>query len=203
MSINMQAIMSKVRAYEKSKRCAEKTKKYIRYCVENNIEKTCAGDTILTEKKMNELAEAMINILQSIAGAYNLPESVFDNIMSLTKDSLILEKADNKKDSYSIGLYFSDDLSRPSLLIVGGSRSGRTGEGISNIISLFDTGATIKTNREIRGIWDGHENLGEVSATLHRPELHFMRDAIQQFNTTYGTQYDVYAELPGVAYYAR
>ena len=90
------------------------------------------------------------------------------------------------------------------LNIYGGAYGGYTGEGIDNILALFNNGAVnggmsqyhLKTTI---GSPDGDEYL----ATNHTyyPPLHFMQRAIDRFNHEYVNEFQCIAEL-GDAYLA-
>jgi hypothetical protein len=79
-------------------------------------------------------------------------------------------------------------LSRPSLLITSGDARGkRTGGGVENIVSLFDTG--YKTNKQVHGVWDSHSELGDIGSKTERQALYFIEKAVSRFNLYYAKDY--------------
>lgn len=80
-------------------------------------------------------------------------------------------------------VYFSDeDLGRDSLLLPNGDR---TGDGISNIIALFNNGYELKSKTTPRGVWEGHNENKPVRAKRKREELGFMQAAASIIKRTY------------------
>ena len=89
-----------------------------------------------------------------------------------------------KASEPSIVIYFSseDDLSRNSLLLPNGNR---TGDGINNIVALFNNGYELKSKITPRGVWEGHNNGKEIRAKRKRDELGFMQSAASLIKRTY------------------
>lgn len=151
--------------------------------------KTNAGDSVYTEKDLHNIALDLIRSLQMMAVRLEsqgvFPRSVSDHFLSLRVVS-IDEEFDGR---YSVSISFDDDLSRDSLLCVGSKQSGsgsvawsdRTGGGIDNIISLFDTGYS--STKRVFGFW---ENAGVVTFNkTSRPFLGFMQDELDNFKIKY------------------
>lgn len=142
---------------------------------------------VATQDEMYEAAEALIGILKSIAQEKKLPRSVADHFSTL--DYTTPEKVKHGDDIYySVGIYFGGNLSRFSLKIASGDRKGeRTGDGIKNIVSLFDTG--YKADTSVYGIWEGHSNGDVIMSKSERVGLHFMQEAADRFNSLYSQKY--------------
>lgn len=188
--INMASVMSKVNAWAKSDEGKLRCQEHIDKCRKEGKQKTDGGGIIITEELMCKAAETMISILKQTAQAHQLPTSVLDHFNSLEySQPKVVGTTGNK---YQIDIWFADNLSRMSLLVVKGSRAGqRTGQGIKNIVSLFDTGYSASSS--VFGVWDGHEDDGIIKNLAHRDGKRFMSEAIESFNRVWGKVYDVYA----------
>ena len=202
-NINITSIINKVRNFEKSKEGKKRIKDYIDNCAANGVGVTHGGGRIITIKDMETAASYMIQTMVDVAREKNLPESVMAHFNSLTSTPP-LQNADG---THSIHIFFSDDLSRFSLKIAYGKRKGeyvgdKKGDKLINIVSLFDTGMDAETMAY--GIWDGYEALGAVAGLTHRDEMHFIRDAVNEFNLKFGSVYNVNAYISADPdYYAR
>ena len=188
--INMDSIMKKVNAYAKSSDGKERMDAKIGDLRKSGSGKTDAGSRVTSFSEMRQASEMMRRIAKENATAHKLPQSVLDHF-----DSLVAEPPyQNKQGQYVMDMYFRSDLSRPSLTIVDGPRKGqRTGGGIDNIVSLFDTGYV--AHNTVFGIWEGHESLGEIQGRIMRDSKGFMNESIQDFNRTCGKRYGVTAVL--------
>lgn len=201
--INMSSIMSKVGAYSRSVDGKLRMKDCIEKYVANGRSKTAAGDNVMTNDRMWEAAAKMITVLRTTANEYDLPESVRKHFDSLECTSPI-KLNDGKMVVY---VYFQDEidggLRRESL---EDGEGGHTGEGINNIIALFNNGA--HASKYVYGWWNGHKPHGEalarsggqldadyawVRSRKDRDALHFIQQAVADFNGNYGYEYDVTA----------
>lgn len=194
--INMSGIMSKVSQYAKTDDGKKKISEKINEYIDNGVNRTDGGGVVITKETMCKAAEEMIRILKSTASSSGIPASVLAHFDSLTYSP---PRQSGKKE-YTIDIYFADDLSRLSLKIASGKRRGeRTGDGIDNIVSLFDTGYPLnkKASKRVSGIWEGHEELGEIWSRTSREGTRFMSNSIEQFNITYGDKYNVTAYIDG------
>lgn len=192
--INIDSIMKKVNAYAKSPEGKTRIGNKIKEYRESGVEKTSGGGIVLTEQRMCRIAENMITILKTSAGRAKLPQSVLSHFDSLDYTKPI----QSGENSYSIEIRFTDDLSRPSLKIMTGKYRGqRTGEGIENIVSLFDTGYPSDEHsvKPVHGVWDGHDDAGIIRSRTAREELRFMQNSVDEFNRVIGSKYGVTAYL--------
>lgn len=194
--INMSSIMKKVKDYSESEEGRKRMKQYIEDCRRDGRAQTATGDIIITEDIMIRAAEALIRVLQETATAKGLPDSIIKHFHSLYYNQPVLYGKENNQ--YKVDIQFGDDLSRMSLKITSGSRKGEhTGEGIDNIVSLFNTG--YDAEKQVYGEWEGHidpytrENT--IASLTHRDGLHFMEEAINSFNREYGELYHVFAYI--------
>lgn len=189
-SIDLNSIMAKVQSYAKSpqgkRRMADKIEEY-RHA---DVEKTEAGSHIMTPSGMRAVASQLIEIMKKHAGAAALPESVRSHFESLTYDAPMEVTPGS---SWRVKVFFGDDLSRMSLLIVSGSRKGeRTGEGVRDIVSLFDTG--YDAGSYVYGVWDGHGEDG-IRSRKWLAGRRFLESAVAEFNISLGKLYNVTAML--------
>lgn len=202
-AINMSSIMSKVGAYSRSVGGKLRMRECIQNYATSGKSKTAAGGKVMTEDKMLEAASKMITILRMTANEYGLPESVRRHFDSLECSSPIRLR----DGSTVVYIYFDDrfdgGLRRESLEDGDG---GHTGEGINNIIALFNNGA--HASKYVYGWWNGHKPHGEalarsggqldadyawVRSKKDRDALHFIQQAVSDFNGNYGYEYDVTA----------
>lgn len=183
--VAISSIMSKVSALAKTDEYKKKMKDVTAKYRKNNVEKTAAGSSIMTLNRMEVIAHHFIDLLTMIAGMCDLPESVMAHFDSLKMTPLKFVKGSSLfSDRYVTKIYFDDVEKgfafRTSLWNV--RRGAYTGEGIDNIISLFDTG--YKTRHIVYGLWEGHTATEIPSLSYRRPE-HFIEDAVRDFNLSY------------------
>lgn len=189
--INLASVMGKVQAYADSNEGKTRIAKFIKECRDSGNGKLSSGDYIVTQQDMIRAAEALISILKEVAKQKSLPESVQKHFDSLYYNDPIPYGKEGKQ--YKIDIQFEDDLSRMSLKIASGKNAGkRTGEGIDNIVSLFDTGYNAKGS--VYGVWENHTN-NEIYSLSYRDSLNFMEEALNTFNREYGKLYNVFAYI--------
>ena len=186
--INEASVMDKLYAWEKSAAGQEKLKKKLNYYIIHNIERTQAGSRVLTRRKMIELGDKLVTALRNSAQSSDIPSSVAAHFGSLHRGA-VTPKADG---GFEIEINFTDDLGRESL-------QPEDYGGVRNIVAIFNNGyphngTSPEAISSVYGLWHG-----EPTAALgSRPGLYFMQWAVNDFNSTYGAQYDVYAELDAV-----
>lgn len=189
-NINISSIMNKVSKHATSKdgkgRASDVLKKYRK---EGRV-KTEGGFEILTKARMVELADELISTLKTTAASYDLVPSVMKHFNSL--DYMFQDLGGDKFECY---IYFKDDLSRGSL-----KTDYNQGEGINNIIALFNNGYVASAPKY--GRWNGHTPLGKsgyrsgegstdayIQGTQARVSLRFMQSAIENFYSKYAKRY--------------
>ena len=179
MNINMDSVMSKVKAFSESsegkmrvKNCLEKYKKEGRHT-------TATGDKLMTETMMREAAYKFIDVLKNTAHGMNLPESVLRHF-----DSLDCSNPIQMRDGSSIMyVYFADDLHRESL-------QPERYDGVDNIVAVLNNGYDRHENMaKVWGEWHDMRNHGMVERT----GLRFIQRAVDTFNGNYGSEYNVTA----------
>ncbi len=204
-AINMSSIMSKVGAYSRSVSGKLRMKECIQKYAADGKSKTAGGSKVMTEDEMWKAAAKLIWVLQETARSFDLPQSVMQHFNSL-ECSKPYRMPDGSTVMY---VYFEDDLRRDSL---ENGENGYTGEGIDNIVALLNNGTHAKDY--VYGWWNGHHPTGEALTglrSLHtddyawvrskkdRDALHFIQQAVNDFNGNYGSEYNVVAEA-GEAY---
>lgn len=199
MNINMGAIMSKVSSYTQSAEGKGRMKEYIGQCRSHGRFKTHGGSTIITEDEMVSASGKMIQLIQEAGRAAGLPESVMNHLYGLEVSPITYQK-DGSAVMY---IYFSGDLYRESLEDGDG---GHTGDGINNIVALFNNGA--HASNFVYGWWNGHNPTGAsldraggdlkpgyawVRSKKDREALHFIQNAVANFNENWGGLYNATA----------
>ena len=201
-AINMSSILKKGSEWKNSdegkRRCKDKIKEY----VENGVERTQAGSTVLTEERMRDIADDFIYELRSVARKYNASGDIPDDILAIFEEDLFHSypvdiggiSGIKSSNYYVIDVVFDTDLYRPSL-------EPDRWDGVDNIIKLFDdgystgsftvgygrtvTGETFRKTRQkqVRGYWPKAGKI--VWSVSYRPHLGFMQEAIDWFNKRY------------------
>ena len=182
------AILEKLIAWEKSPKGQATLNNKLNSYIIHNVERTEAGSRVLTRRKMIELADKLVRMLRDSASAAALPPSVMADFATI-KRGRVTPKGDG---SFEVEINFNADLSRPSL-------QPHSYGGVDNIIAIFNNGYPRDAGRaeaisHVMGEWHGKQ----VTALGSRPGLYFMQDAVNSFNSMYGAQYDIYAELDAV-----
>lgn len=196
MGISLAAINQKLRAYENSSAGKAAINRKIHQYQKEGTSTTQAGSRVLTAAEVSALANDFISILQSKAGSStgnggsgSIPPSVSAHLSNLTAGTPV-EIADGY---FSVTISFGDDLSRSSLRKPGTGEP--TGEGIRNIVALFNNGAQAKG--KVFGFWAGHDDLGPIWSRSMRPALGFMQEAKAEFEGKYGAEFGAQIILGG------
>ena len=193
MGLNLTAVdlQSKIEDYARTSDGKKKMSDTISRMSSNGIYRTSAGSRVPSYDSIIEATEIMIQLLKDNSRTYGLPGSVIAHFNSLN-----YAVGDVTKTGFrTVIIYFNDDLRRESLYISpaqsrkrGGSR---TGDGIDNIISLYNNG--YNASNKVHGIWDGHEELGSIGSRTHLQANRIITDTIDMFNEWYAFEYGVYA----------
>lgn len=197
MGINIESIMSKLKIYADS----DSGKKRMSDCISERMKsgenKTASGETIISAAQMEEAADLLIRLICKYAAP--LPGSVFELLSTL--ENTPPSPFDDDESSWYVDIQFEDkSLLRRESLRRGFGSEARTGDGIDNIISLFDTGYF--AHRKVYGVWDSAQ--ARIKSKMRRHGIQFMKKAINEFNTTYGKQYHCVASIVAdPMYYAR
>lgn len=196
VNISAASLQAKIEACAKTPEGQKKMADTIRKYKKEGRATTMAGSPVVPEVRMAEAAAKMISVLRSTAQGAGLPESVLAHFDSLQCSSQIAIG----DGEYVVYVYFTDDLSRESL------ENDYEYSGVDNIIALFNNGAHAKNY--IYGWWNGHKPTGKsvyrsgidsndawVRSKKDREGLHFMQQAVKDFNANYGSDYGVTASV--------
>lgn len=138
------------------------------------FEKSEAGKQkikMATAQTMKQLAQELVDCIEG-----HLP----DSIKGTMKTAFIFEPELQADGKYTIAINIpTDEVWRDSLY------SG----GVTNIVALLNNG--YHASKYVYGNWHG-ENIRSLK---DRKGLHFMQDAIKEFNAKYGAKYGCKAEL--------
>lgn len=195
MNINMDSIMGKVESWSESAEGKRRIQQVLDQYKKDGRTVTAAGSRVISEKMMLEAVVKFIDVLKSTAAEYGLPKSVMEHIDGMSSSGHITKTS----KGFEVYLYFSGDLSRESLEATEedadywASRGfgGHTGEGIKNIVALFNNGYSKETIGSVYGVW---KNAGkETYNTTERKPLRFIQKAVVNFNINYGYEYGVTA----------
>ena len=186
--INMDSILDKVYAWERSDKGQKKIQGTVNKYVRNNVSRTKAGSRVVTQRDMLDAARKLVQTIKDTAHGCDLPTSVLAHFDSLSIGKLRRQV----DDSYTIEINFTDDLTRESL------QPEKYG-GVRNIIAIFNNGYPADRSRSeaishVAGYWHGKETV----ALEFRPGLYFLQDAVNDFNMNYGMPLGMYAELGAV-----
>lgn len=194
-AINMGSIMSKVRVYNRSVEGKLRMKEYINQCRADGRQQTYGGSTVITNEVMMSAAGKLIQLIQEAARSCGLPESVMNHLYNLD----ISEPIQRQDGSSVMYIYFSGDLRRESLEATDDSADywasrgfgKHTGEGINNIVALFNNGYSKDSIKTVFGLW---ASTGEiVHNKTERDGLYFIQRAVDEFNTSWAHLYDATA----------
>ena len=187
------SIGSKLSAWCKSPQGQARIQKKLEEYVRDGVQKTAAGDTVMSEVRMNQIAAKFIEVLQMTARSYALPESVMEHIDGMHSGTVI-----QTKDGFEIPLFFYGALHRDSL------ENEMDYGGISNIVALFNNG--YHASNYVYGWWNGHSATGAsvaysmyndgfawVRSKKERDALKFIQQAISDFNGNYGSEFNITA----------
>jgi hypothetical protein len=204
MALNMQSIMGKVKTFAKSGEGLVRQDAAVQEAIKKRNGTLRSGKKVLTEELVDRAVGRFIWVLAETGRSYGLPASVMQH----------LENADNAGLHFVRGegvtyIYFGGDMSRPSL-------DEDYGDGIKNIVALFNNGYHARDYAY--GWWDNHEYkpIGEdwnsvrgfaidvtsayIRSRKDREGLHFIQEAVDDFNGNYGSMFNAVAEIANEIY---
>lgn len=183
--INESSILAKIKEFERSSAGQKKMRTAYNQMVRSGSKKkTSGGSEIVTEQKAIELANRLAESIKATAASTGMSQSVLDDVNSITVGEVKMMP----DGSFSAELNFTADRFRPSL------RPDKY-DGIDNIVALFNNGYPYTAAKyHVIGEWHGQKG---VRGQPKRTGLHFMNTAVNDFNSTYGAKYNVFAELSG------
>lgn len=170
-SINMDAILAKAKAHTSSSSGQAKVNSTVDKVVLGNIRLQSSGTTHTPE----EAASKFIEVLRKSIISAGLSTGAIDAISDIDHGSAHRIGA----NTYVIGVYFSGDMSRPSL---DEEKYG----GITDLVALFNNGVD-HTMRPVHGTWHGQE----IWSRTVIPGTHFIEQAVTDFMGNYASEYNV------------
>lgn len=178
MNINGDSITRKVKAFAKSEQGKKMMDEKITEYIKKDKKQTHGGTRLITKSEMQRYADDLVNLIRQRALSYasvsgdpdGIPPSVIAHFSSLRH--IKPTRVDDR--TFKVTFRFEDDLSRPSL-------DPGMYDGIKNIVALFDTGYYARES--VYGWWDSHSQY--TWSRTDREGLHFMQEAVDEFNQTY------------------
>ena len=190
----MNSLMGRLREWARSSKGRERIQATVQEKRKSGSGRTGGGGYVTTIEDMQKCSEELIRRLRSTAEI--LPPSVYAHFASLNYS----QPEQLNDDFYQTEVWFEDDLSRMSLKVTRKKDgiSYRTGEGIENIVALFETG--YGPTKRVGGVWEGREDLGPIGSKTHREGIRFMQATVDEFNNdpNWGRKYNVKAYLSEV-----
>ena len=166
-TVNKNSISSKLKTYMNSSNGRNK--------IAETVEETTRfqnGETIHTPE---ETALKFITVLKKSINSSGLSENAIKAISDIKYQ--LLYKTNNH--AFVIRIYFSGDMSRPSL-------DKETYGNINDIAVLFNNGVDHVMN-PVKGMWHGKETWSRTVI----PGAHFIEQAITDFINNYASEYNV------------
>lgn len=187
------SIASELAAFQKSDKFKRIQQETLADYRRRGITHTEAGYEVIPEDRAYKSAEKFIEVLRATARSYDLPASIMAHIDGMQPGELLHVGS----GEYILPLSFAGDMSRESLENSApqyDKYNGHTGEGIENIVALFNNG--YEAHGDVYGYWRSHDT--ETYNLQARVGLHFIQQAIQDFNAQYGAKYNVTVEASDI-----
>lgn len=194
--ISASVLQRKAEAWSRTPEGQKRMKAVIDRYRKEGRETTNAGSRLDSRAMLIEAADRMMSVLRRNAMDAGLPESVMKHFDSMAYGTPIALG----DGTYMLSIYFTDNLHRDSL-----ENDSTDYDGVDNIIALFNNG--VHAENYVYGWWDGHKPSGEaISRSLYddgfawvrskkdREGLHFIQQAVADFNGNYGSMYNVTAK---------
>ena len=154
-----------------------------------------SGEYIIGPKAASRLADCLVQLIRT-----KLPEQIRDIGSAIT-----CGRPYKSNGGYRVAIHFDknaiqrDSLENDDPYFL--EYNGFTGEGIENIVALFNNGA--RANDYVYGYWNGHKPSGEglsrsltgeedyawVRSVKEREPLYFMQEAADEFNAMFKDKY--------------
>lgn len=170
-SIDMSSILSKTQSYMGSSTGQAKINNMVTKVMLGSITLKSGGKAHMPE----EAAEKFIEVLKNSINSSGISSNAASAISELNHSSAV----PCGMNTYIIEIFFTGDLSRPSLV------PGRYGD-INNLAALLNNGVDHEMNR-VHGIWHDKETWSRTVI----PGAHFIDDAVSSFMGNYASEYNV------------
>lgn len=183
-TINWNSIERKAKQYLQTKEGKERVRRHIDGVV---LGKGSHGASVKNYKPPEEAANKFIEILQStISNLLSTDEGYREGKLGATAVEALTKLAHStvtktRDGTYTIGVNFTEDLSRPSLV------PGRYND-IRNIAALLNHGYS--ADHTVKGVWRGHGD-EPIYSLAQRSGAYFIETAIRIFMQEYAPEYGV------------
>lgn len=169
--VNMDSIIAKTKSHMNGSSGNAK--------INNVVSKIMLGQLTLSSGKKThtpeEAAEKFIEVLKNSISSSGISENAAAAISELSYSSATHIGG----NIYTIEIFFTGDLSRPSLV-------PEKYDGINNLAALLNNGVDHEMKR-VHGLWHNQETWSRTVI----PGAHFVEDAVGSFRNSYATEYNV------------
>lgn len=175
-SINMDAILAKAKAHMGSKDGKNKVNTVVNKLMLGNIRLQSGETTHSPEEAATKFIEVLRRSIESSGLSTGAIEAV-SNIEHGSAHQL------GDSNTYIVSIYFTGDLSRPSL------DTDRYPKGVRDIVNIFNYGAPKDGHKmhPVYGEWHGTETWSRTVI----PGAHFIEQAVTDFMGNYASEYNV------------
>lgn len=170
-TINMSSTLAKAKSYMGSSEGQSKVNSTVQKIMLGNVKLQSGGTVHTPEDAAAKFIDVLLRSIESSGLSPNAISAVSG--LDYTPATRIGE------NTWLVGVYFTGDLSRPSL------QEDKYGS-IENIVKLLNNGVD-HTMRPVHGIWHGNE----VWSRTTIPGAHFVEQAVTDFMGNYASEYNV------------
>ena len=174
----MDSILKKAEACmktsSKKKEVTKKIDEYVRGIGSPSTSITLTGIHLAAGK----FIEVLQNEIESHSGTGKLGATAIAALTPMTHSSPY-QIGENR---YQIDIWFTEDLSRDSL-------APDYFDGVKNLAALLNNGYNAKNT--IYGVWLGHNGNMSIPSLTHREGVHFIENAIRDYEGNYAAEYGV------------
>ena len=198
MSINEQSILSKTHAFIKSQRGQRRIKTVLKQAMQNGGVLP-SGRKVIDEIDIALAVTEFLSLLRAYAA--DLPDSVYKPIVEAYDGTPVYTPR-----GCEVPIYFAGDMSRESL---EDGEYGRTGEGVDNIVAVFNNGAHARataygwwTSESVRTPYSLKSAGGDsvwVPSKKDRAPMQFIQRAVNDFNSGWGKDNGVHISAADIA----
>ena len=170
-TINMSSILAKAKSYMGSSEGQSKVNSSVQRVMLGNVKLQVGGTVHTPEDAAAKFIDVLLRSIESSGLSPNAISAVSG--LDYTPTTCIGE------NTWLVGVYFTGDLSRPSL------QEDKYGS-IKNIVALLNNGVD-HTMRPVHGVWHGNETWSRTTI----PGAHFVEQAVTDFIGNYASEYNV------------
>lgn len=213
------SLADKLARWEKSPEGQAKIQAKVKEYRQSGVTTTGAGSSVNQEDRISGAVSRLRNIvyntalshvgLESAPAPDSIPSSVVDKHIANMDSTEKIYMLNPDTGEGEVWVWFGGDLSRNSL------DPDTYSEGIDNIIALLNNG--YDAQNYVYGYWDDHEpawtdersgtfdlrsidSAAWIRSRKNRPPLHFIQQAIDDFNGNYSSEYNVTAVAADIYY---